>query len=426
MDANSTTIHRFKAQVNKFSGILSHNLPKTTKRFFKEMLYGIQASKDVKLSNISRALMEDIDLIKTENRLSRNLDAVDFSDHINAELLRLADRHITNDMIIAIDPGDINKPYAKAMEHLCKLYDGDKKTSSQGYHLCQVTGANLEHNKIVPIHCELYSTAEGQVPNNTFKVKEIITKVSSKIGKKGIWAIDREGDNQQIISHFIANDLTFVTRLKSTRYLHFGGNNNRQVAAERLCRHSGGKYNTKIVRIYDGKELDETISYSTISVSLPDAPDVWLQAVIVEGWGEIPTVLLTNMKIDVNNRLSIWRVVECYLTRWKCDECYRYIKQSYNTEDVRVRSYNSLRNIIAFINAISYFTSIYMGVSLKLKIMVEKIFILSKRFFGIPNFFNYAMADGIFNLLKRTFTGIASEIKVGKSPPDFQLTLFPI
>ena len=67
-----------------------------------------------------------------------------------------------------------------------------------------------------------------------------------------------------------------------------------------------------------------------------------------------------------------------------------------------------------------------MGVSLKLKIMVEKIFILSKRFFGIPNFFNYAMADGIFNLLKRSFTGIASEIKVGKSPPDFQLTLFPI
>ena len=82
----------------------------------------------------------------------------------------------------------------------------------------------------------------------------------------------------------------------------------------------------------------------------------------MEGWGEIPTVLLTNMKIDVNNRLSIWRVVECYLTRWKCYECYRYIKQSYNTEDVRVRSYNSLRNIIAFINAISYFTSIYMGV----------------------------------------------------------------
>jgi hypothetical protein len=424
MDTNSTTISRFKAQVNKFSGILSHDLSKTKKRFFKELLYGIQAGKDVKLSNISRSLQENIALIKTENRLSRNLDDTDYSDHINAELLRLGNRHVDDHMIIAIDPGDISKPYAQAMEHLCNVYDGDKKSPTRGYHLCQVTAANLEHNKIVPLHCELYSTADGQVENNTSKIKEIITKVSATLGTKGIWAIDREGDNQHIIKHFLANKLTFVTRLKSNRYIHFGGNTNRQVAAERLCRHSGKKHHTKVVRIFDGKELEETISYSTISISLPELPHVWLQAVIVEGWGEVPTVLITDMKLDLQNRLSIWRVVECYLTRWKCDECYRYIKQSYNTEDVRVRSYNSLRNMVAFVGAISYFTSIYMGVSLKLKIMVEKIFILSKRFFGVPNFFNYAMADGIYNLLKRSRSGITST-NCANSPPDFQLSLFP-
>lgn len=422
MDANSLTIARLKAQINKFSGILSHDLPKTKKRLFREVLYGIQASKDVKLSNISRALQENIALIKTENRLSRNLDDEDYSDHINAELLRLGNRHITNDMIIAIDPGDINKPYAKAMEHLCNVYDGDKKEPSRGYHLCQVTAANLEHNKIVPLHCELYSTAEGLVKNNTEKITSIITKVQAQIGTKGIWAIDREGDNQTIIKHFLDNQLTFVTRLKSTRYLHFGGNQNRQVATERLCKHSGKKYQTKIVRIHDGKELEEMISYSTVSVSLPDLPDKWLQAVVIEGWGETPTVLITNMEVDLSNPLTIWKVVECYLTRWKCDECYRYIKQSYNTEDVRVRSYNSLRNTIAFVNAIVYFTSIYMGVSLKLKIMVEKIFVLSKRFFGIPNFFNYAMADGIYNLLKKSNSGISYTPRT-KHPPDFQLSL---
>jgi len=46
------------------------------------MLYGIQASKDVKLSNISRVLNEEIRLIKTENRLSSNLDTVDFTEQI--------------------------------------------------------------------------------------------------------------------------------------------------------------------------------------------------------------------------------------------------------------------------------------------------------------------------------------------------------
>jgi hypothetical protein len=38
-----------------------------------QMLYGIQASTDVKLSNIARSLNEEIALVKTESRLSRNI-----------------------------------------------------------------------------------------------------------------------------------------------------------------------------------------------------------------------------------------------------------------------------------------------------------------------------------------------------------------
>ncbi|MFA5195652.1 MAG: hypothetical protein WC401_07620 [Bacteroidales bacterium] len=50
------------------------------------MLYGIQASKDVKLSNISRTLQEPIPLIKTEDRLSRNLFRDDLTGEINEQL----------------------------------------------------------------------------------------------------------------------------------------------------------------------------------------------------------------------------------------------------------------------------------------------------------------------------------------------------
>ncbi len=59
--------------------------------------------------------------------------------------------------------------------------------------------------------------------------------------------------------------------------------------------------------------------------------------------------------------------------------------------------------------------------------MVQKIFILSKRFFGIPTFFNYAMADGIFELLKKTFTGVDGGLvgKLGNANLEIQLDLFP-
>ena len=104
------------------------------------------------------------------------------------------------------------------------------------------------------------------------------------------------------------------------------------------------------------------------------------------------TLLLTSCEVNIYKKESIWRIVEYYLARWKCDESYQYIKHSYNLEDIRVRSYISMQ-------------------SMKLKMLVERIFLVSKRFFGVPSFFNYAIADGIFSLLypdKTALQGIRS------------------
>jgi hypothetical protein len=82
MIVESKTVAGLKEQLSKFSGIISKEFNKAKRRLIKEMLYGIQASKDVKLSNISRTLKEDQLLIKTEDRLSRNLVALVLWGHI--------------------------------------------------------------------------------------------------------------------------------------------------------------------------------------------------------------------------------------------------------------------------------------------------------------------------------------------------------
>jgi hypothetical protein len=48
-------------------------------------------------------------LIKVEDRLSRNWDDIDFTEGINEEIVRLASSKVRDDMVIAIDPGDIRK-----------------------------------------------------------------------------------------------------------------------------------------------------------------------------------------------------------------------------------------------------------------------------------------------------------------------------
>lgn len=426
MDANSSTISRFKAQANKFSGILGKGLGKTTRRLIKEMIYGVQAAKDIKISNVARSLQEDIKLIKTEERLCRNLAAEDFSDHINEQIIRLGDDKITDDMVLAIDPGDIMKPYAKSMENLCGIYDGSQHHEATGYHLCQVTAANLEHNKIVPLYCEAFSSKEENYVSSTKKIKEAINKVTEKIGTTGVWAIDRQGDCNEIIEHFIAQKLIFVTRLKLNRWLLTKNKNGGivPVQADRLDVHASTPYSAQITKIEDGKETVINLTFGLAKVALYDTPDVWMNAVIIKGFGQHPMILLTNKEPDSKTPKEVFKVVEIYLTRWKCDECFRYIKQSYNLEDIRVRTYNAIRNITAIVHAIAYFTSIYMGMNLKLKLMVQKVFILSKRFFGIPTFYHYAMADGIFELLKKSNTGIFKR-KNDNSAESFILSLFP-
>ena len=100
---------------------------------------------------------------------------------------------------------------------------------------------------------------------------------------------------------------------------------------------------------------------------MTDNGDKQYYAVVIKGFSGHPMILLTNKEVNIHDSRSIYQIVEIYLTRWKCDECYRYIKQSYNLEDVRVRSYISIRNLTVIVHAIAYFTSIYMGMNFEIE-----------------------------------------------------------
>ena len=123
-----------------------------------------------------------------------------------------------------------------------------------------------------------------------------------------------------------------------------------------------------------------------------------------EGLWEKPLMLLTNLEVD---RTGAIRILEIYITRWKCEESYRFIKQAYNLEDVRVLSYTALRNMMVLVQAVFYFVSMELGKKLKLNILLKGIYQKARRFFEIPDFRQYAIADGIHRILFASKTGIA-------------------
>lgn len=60
---------------------------------------------------------------------------------------------------------------------------------------------------------------------------------------------------------------------------------------------------------------------------------------------------------------------------------------------------------MVLVTAVAYFAATFLGQQMKLRILCEKLLIISQRFFGIPPFRFYALADGIRRMLS---TGIFS------------------
>ena len=80
--------------------------------------------------------------------------------------------------------------------------------------------------------------------------------------------------------------------------------------------------------------------------------------------------------------------------------------------------YRRLKNLVVLVTAAAYFAATYLGQQMKLPILAEKLLVISQRFFGIPPFRFYALANGI----RRLLSGSAFQ-PPQESPPDPQLEL---
>lgn len=403
MSQDSALGWKVKAQICRFANRLTQTgYTKPKRRLVSEMLYGIQASEDVKLSNISRSLNEPIELIKTENRLSRQLADADLTDRINNWLCWEGAGAVNRDTVLALDLGDVQKPYGKAMEHLAEVRDGSTGKLGQGYWLCEVLAAEAYSDSIVPLYGELYSQDAEEFQSENAQILKAIDRVSAATGKQGIVTIDRGGDRYKLLNPLIDDGLRFVVRQRGDRHILTPDEHKYTVEqAARWCRLTE-KREVEVER--EGQRQQLTLRMGSLRVWLPSRPKVPLWLVVIRGFGEDPILLLTNVAPDPGRAHATW-IADVYLTRWKCEEAYRFVKQSYHLEDVRVRTYTGLRNVYALVTAVFYFVSAVLGRRTRLKVLFERVCDKAQRFYEIATFFHYAVADGIHRLLFASHTG---------------------
>jgi hypothetical protein len=393
---------RLKAQLTKFSAELCASLSKPAARFVSQMLFGIQSSQDVKLSNIARSLQEKISLIRTEKRLSRHLKSAELEKELPPQLVSMGSSRVQPNTVLALDLSDIRKEYAQKMEHLATVRDGSTGELHLGYWLCDVTGAEVNGSEIVPLYQKLFSVEAKEFTSENAEVLAAVDLIRTHTQGRGIWAIDRGGDRKKLLEPLLDRDARFVIRSTGKRTVI--DRRKLQGSVAEVAGRCRLRHQARIIKIQDEQEKAYDLRYGAEPIRLPGRSEpLWL--VVVAGFGEAPLMLLTNLPIAAKDSQSLWWIVQIYLTRWKIEETFRFIKQSYNLEDVRVMKYQRLKNLVILVTAVAYFAATFLGQQMKLRILCEKLLIISQRFFGIPPFRFYALADGIRRILSHgTFT----------------------
>ena len=251
--------------------------------------------------------------------------------------------------------------------------------------------------KVIPLLQQLWSADAPDFQSENTQLLKMIDTIAAATDKRGVYVLDRGGDRTRLYLPLLERGLRFIVRLVGDRNLTVRGRSRR---ARDVARGVVLRYAETVVRESSGAEKKYLLQYGFRAVKLPRYPHLTLSLVVIGGFGQEPLLLLTNLPIQAARR-SVWRVVQGYLSRWLVEETIRFVKQSYQLEDLRVLHYERLRNLAALVMASAYFAAAWLGQSLKLAVLASRVMKTARRFFGVPEFHYYALADGIGFLLSR-------------------------
>jgi len=412
--------HKLRQQIHKFSGELCTSLGKVSSRFVEEVIFGLSAGGSVRLTEIARSLEETIPLHATHKRLSRNLADKALASDIEKKVLKLGSKRITKKTLLIVDPTDLQKKYAKKMEYLANVRDASEKTIGKGYWMCDVVGCEVGSNEIIPLAQELWSQNAPDFISENKQILSLVKRVRQATHYQGILVYDRGGDRREFLVPWTKDSSChYIVRQRGDRHLLYKGKLQSGLDLAWSC---NTPYSATIIKEKKDEEKTYSIEFGFLPVRLPDWPERNLWLVVVKGLGKTPLMLLTTEPMR-RNRKVLWWVVEAYITRWRVEETIRFIKQSYDIEDIRVLTYDRLKNMAVLVLAASYFAAVWLGTTSKLNILALHAMNAAKRLFGIPDFRYYALADGIKAIFKRVGKGPLYP-RGHESPPTPQLSLW--
>ena len=176
-------------------------------RAVKEILVGLLKHNTPILNHLNTG--GSVKVSKQAERYRRHLENIDIAEATEERILRTLPK-VEEDTVISYDLGDIAKPHARKMEGMSGVFDGSERRPSVGYVLHGVCIYNQ------PVVMELHDANAKFLPQVR---KEVINRISKKVGTNGIWVYDRQNDDEKLFRTHVRRKQRFVIRLKKNRKL---------------------------------------------------------------------------------------------------------------------------------------------------------------------------------------------------------------
>jgi len=209
---------KFLQFTKKFSSILS--VPE--QNFMRDIMRGILSSQSCILRRISQSLKENIDLKKVCKRITHHLKKRQLLPKITDSNTQTVCRSFNENTLIIIDPSDIAKKCAQAMEGLSKVRDGDKKEIVNGYETLNILAADQvdQELSLKPVVSELFSYS-AEIDTLKSILFDHLTSIIISSNNKGVFVFDRGYDDKKMYSFFNDNAASFINRSNAARDIYY-------------------------------------------------------------------------------------------------------------------------------------------------------------------------------------------------------------
>ena len=376
---------------------LSAGLGKVHSRFVADMLSGLLLSGSVRLSKVARALRESIPEHSTHKRLSRNLGNPEVGRVVAENLLQEAAKLISADAVLVVDSYEVVKPYAKKMEYLASpTANGPAK----GYNVSEVVSWDMRGgpmpalaqaardmppdpsahahrvsawNDVVftPVAQTLWSTQAPGSLSRTDEIVRLIRSVSTACAGHGVFSVNAAADSDLPVA-LADESCNYVARVAPEQPLVHRRHRTDAASVGTAC---SKPYATTIYKTQEDHEESVFLQFGATPVTLPDRRGQPLWLLTIESGlatqAEQPTsYLLTNQPLR-RNRAVLWRLVLSFLQYGHAVRTNRAIKGEFDFDDVRVLSYQRLRNLATLVQAAAYVRALWPGVELQERIFLE-------------------------------------------------------